>query len=267
MRGSSRPIAVFDSGVGGLPYLEAARLAMPAERFVYLADRAGFPYGVKTRERVVELAVASITSLVRATNPKALLVACNTATELAIEEIRAATPGLPVVGTVPAIKPAAIRSRVGRIGVVATEGAVAADYLTRLAELWAPGCQLIKIGDGRLVEFVERRYLSSTLEERLDAVRPSVQSMRDAGVDVIVLGCTHFLHLSAEFEMLAGAGVSIVDSRNGVAARLASIVAEYGDSERDSTPDEMYLTGDEEFGAVYEGFANRFALRVAGTIA
>lgn len=278
----TRPIAFFDSGVGGLPYLAAARRLLPRERFVYAADRRGFPYGAKSPDEVRRAALAAIDALVRRAAPKALVVACNTATELAIDDIRAAHPGLPVVGTVPAIKPAAALSKAGRIGVVATPAAVAAAYLDDLAERWAAGLTVVKRGDGELVRFVERRYLAAGPEERLAAVRPSVEALLAEGVDAIVLGCTHFLHLYDEFARAAGAGVAIVDSREGVAARLADILASgaMGSGETGAAtgsgagvagsgarePDEMYLTGSGDFGEVYEGFAKAFSLSPAGTL-
>lgn len=273
MHALDRPIAFFDSGVGGLPYLEAARRLLPRERFVYLADRAGFPYGTKGAAEVRLLALVAIRALVAKTDPKAIVIACNTATELAIDAIRDDNPGLIVVGTVPAIKPAAALSRVRRIGVVATEAAVAADYLDGLSSAWAADCEVIKIGDGTLVEFVERRLIASTRDERLAAVTPSVRAMLDRGVDAIVLGCTHFLHLSDEFAAVAGPGVSIVDSRDGVAARLASLLSEASllmpADARDRAGesfDRLFLTGPGEPGPVYGGFADRFGLSSAGTL-
>jgi len=274
MHVDQRPVAFFDSGVGGLPYLAAARCRMPAERFVYIADRAGFPYGTKSRERVVEFALSAIAAMVAETDPKALVVACNTATELAIDEIRAANPGIPVVGTVPAIKPAAALSKSRRIGVVATPAAAAAGYLADLAREWAADCVVVKRGDGALVDFVEQSFIGSTKADRLAAVMPSVSAMLEQGVDAIVLGCTHFLHLADEFSEAAGPGVAIVDSRDGIAARLETVIganrAQRGsgassgtDSYRD---DRMYLTGHGDFGAVHSGFASLFRLSCAGIL-
>lgn len=270
-----RPVAFFDSGVGGLPYLAAARLRMPTERFVYIADRAGFPYGTKSRERVVEFALAAIAALVVETNPKALVVACNTATELAIDEIRAANPNIPVVGTVPAIKPAAALSKSRRIGVVATPAAAAAGYLADLAREWATDCVVVKLGDGALVDFVERSFIGSTKEDRLAAVRPSVSAMLEQGVDAIVLGCTHFLHLADEFSEAAGHGVAIVDSRDGIAARLETVIGANRSPGSSGAPfaadscrdDRMYLTGPGVFGGVHSSFASLFQLSCAGILA
>lgn len=265
-----RPVAFFDSGVGGLPYLAAARNRMPYERYVYLADRKGFPYGTKTKDQVVELATHAIAALVKSVDPKAIVVACNTATELAIDEIRAAHRGLSIVGTVPAIKPAAAMSRNRRIGVVATEAATSARYLTELASRWAADCVLVKIGDGALVEFVEHSYIAASAEQRIDAVRPSVSAMLAQGVDVIVLGCTHFLHLAQEFRDVAGDSATIVDSSLGIVSRLATILGHVeGSSEprQDKANDaSMYLTGSGDVQAVYRDFGSLFGLTIAGTL-
>lgn len=265
MQTDSRPIAFFDSGVGGLPYLEAARRLLPLERYVYLADRAGFPYGTKSAETVIALATKSIAALVAREDPKALVVACNTATELAIDDIRRANPGLQVIGTVPAIKPAAAVSRARRIGVVATMAAAAATYLGDLARASAPDCVLVKRGDPDLVNFVEHRFIDATRAEQLAAVMPAVEAMKREGVDVIVLGCTHFLHVADAFVEAAGPGIAILDSRQGIAARLQSLVKPTAVPASGRKPDAMYLTGTGDFGPVYGGFADRFALVKAGT--
>jgi glutamate racemase len=258
-----KPIAFFDSGVGGLAYLETARRLLPSERFVYMADRAGFPYGTKNRLSVTECSVKAIRALVDRTAPKALVVACNTATELAIDEIRASVPGIPVIGTVPAIKTAAAMPDVARIGVIATPGAIAADYLTRLALEHAAHCTVVSVADGDLVGFVEHRFIGSTCDERLDAVRPGLGKLLGAGVDAIVLGCTHFLHLIDEFKNLAGPRVAIVDSRAGVAARLKHVLGSNLSTTEtldNKGNDEMYVTGPGDIGTVFMDFARLYSL-------
>jgi len=266
MLDNQSPIAFFDSGVGGLPYLEASRQIMPGEHFVYLADRAGFPYGTKSRQEVIDRVTAALNLLVRRVHPKVIVVACNTATELAINEIRTKYHDLPVIGTVPAVKPAAMLSRSKRIGIVATPAAAGAGYLSDLAKKWAGDCHVVKIGDGSLVDFIEKKFIGSTHEERIEAVAPSVQNLLNEQVDVIVLGCTHFIHVTREFSELAGPGVAILDSRNGVSARLESMTSACRNTSKPSIPDEMYLTGKGEFGSVYGAFAERFGLKQAGVL-
>jgi glutamate racemase len=270
MNGTCSPIVFFDSGVGGLPYLDHARQVLPGQRFAYFADRAGFPYGGKAKEEIIKLAVEAAGLIVCSLDPKVLVIACNTATELAINTIRSAHPGLPIVGTVPAIKPAAALSKVRRIAVVATERAVHDPYLLDLAARWAADCHVERIGDGRLVEFVETRLIGSTEAERLDAVRPSVKRALDADSDSIVLGCTHFIHLAREFALLAGPEVRIIDSRLGVTDQLVRILGAQP-SGTNGTEDKkgdamMYLSGPEPFGSRYESFASRFGLVPAGSL-
>jgi len=272
--------------VGGLPYLEIAKRLLPSERFIYFADRAGFPYGSKSGEEVIALAARAVGALIARYHPKAVVVACNTASALALAELRKRYQPTPIVGTVPAVKPAASSSRAKRIGVVATARMAGDAYLSDLIERWAPDCQVLRRGDQDLVDFVENRMLSATREERLAAVRPSVDAMLAAGVDAIVLGCTHFLYLAAEFAELAGPSVRIVDSRDGVAAQLRRVVGALAPAagstlhggapggaalapigqERHDEPDIMLLSGAEPFDAKYASFAARFGLRPEGSL-
>ncbi len=261
-------IAFFDSGVGGLPYLEAARSLLPDESFIYLADRAGFPYGLKTAAEVQSLVLRAIGELVARHDLKAVVIACNTATEIALETVRKAFPLLPIVGTVPAVKPAAALSKKHRIAVVATPRAVEDPYLEQLAGQWAKDCVLTRIGDSRLVTFVENDYIGSTADERLAAVRPSVEKAREGDVDVIVLGCTHFLHVAREFEAEAGEGMLVVDSRDGVAAQLRRVL-ETGPGLAASRKEEkslFYITGKAVAEERYHLFARRFGLELAGSL-
>jgi glutamate racemase len=225
MRGA---IAIFDSGIGGLPYLEPARAALPDESFVYLADRAGFPYGTKTREEVRDIVLGLVSRLVAAYDPKAIVIACNTASQAGLDAVRRANPGLPIIGTVPAIKPAAERTRSGTIGVMATAGAVEDPYLDALIARYAKGVTVIREAAQELVSFVERRAATAGPEERREAARPFVRRLVELGADEIVLACTHYLHLRDDIAELAGPGVEVVDSRAGVARRLKQVLTERG---------------------------------------
>jgi glutamate racemase len=225
---AQRPIAIFDSGIGGLPYLSDARALLPAESFVYLADRAGFPYGTKTRDEVKAIVLGLFSRLVEEYDPKAVVIACNTASQAALDAARKANPGLAIIGTVPAVKPAAERTRSGAIGVMATAGAVEDPYLDALVARYARGVNVIREGAQSLVSFVERRSATAGLEERRDAVRPFVRRLVDQGADEIVLACTHFLHLRDDIASVAGPGVEVVDSRSGVVRRLRQVLSERG---------------------------------------
>ncbi|MEI6873836.1 MAG: glutamate racemase, partial [Spirochaetota bacterium] len=219
------PIAVMDSGIGGLTYLEAARRLLPGLPFVYLADREGFPYGTRNRSEVLAIVVDRVRRLVSYWHPRAVVIACNTASQVALTAVRADNPGIPVIGTVPAVKPAAERTRSHSIGVLATAGAIDDPYLADLVATFAPDEKVTLHGAQALVEFVERDFLDSTREERLAAILPHVLPLVEAGVDEIVLACTHFLHLSEDIASCAADlahsrgqdAAEVIDSREGVA--------------------------------------------------
>ena len=230
---AGRPIVVMDSGVGGLPYLEAARRILPGERYVYLADRAGFPYGTRTREEIEAIVLDRLVRLASAFRPKAMVIACNTASQAALAASRLRLPELPIVGTVPAIKPAALRTRSGTIGVMATEHALVDPYLDDLIARHAPGARVVREPAQDLVAFVERHFVASGTEEREKAVLEHVSHLLDAGADEIVLACTHFLHVAEDIGRVASRlsggprrEVEVVDSREGVARRLRDVLAE-----------------------------------------
>jgi glutamate racemase len=268
-----RPIAIFDSGIGGLPYLEPARAALPNESFVYLADRVGFPYGTKRREEVRGIVLTLVERIVGAYDPKAVVIACNTASQAGLDAARRANPGLLIVGTVPAVKPAAERTRSGTIGVMATEGAVEDPYLDSLVARYAKGVDVIREPAQLLVTFVERRGATASLEERREAVRPFVRRLVERGADEIVLACTHFLHLRDEIAEVAGPGVEIIDSRFGVVKRLKQVLTErglsnaggaagqgLGSKSASKTAGVFLLSGEAPFEAEYRLFAHAFDL-------
>jgi glutamate racemase len=261
----SRPIVIFDSGVGGLPYLDTARSALSLESFVYVADRKGFPYGSKSHDEVRDIVVQLVASLVEAYAPKAIVIACNTASQAALSAVREANPGLAIVGTVPAVKPAAERSRSRVIGVMATAGAVRDPYLDELVARHASGVRVLREACQSLVSFVERRSIDASAEERREAIAPFVGPLVAAGADEIVLACTHYLHLREDIASFAGEGVEVVDSRQGVVKRLKQVLTDCGllcaaaPRAIGSAP-EFLLTGDAPPEPIYGRFAAAFGL-------
>lgn len=259
-----RPIAILDSGIGCLPYLDAARAVLPSESFVCLADRAGFPYGTKSRDEVRRIVLGLVSRLVGAFAPKAIVIACNTASQAALDAARSAHPGLPIVGTVPAVKPAAERSRSGIIGVLASEGAVEDPYLDSLVGRHAKGVSVLREAAQDLVAFVERRAAAAGEAERRAAVEPYVRRLVERGADEIVLACTHFLHLRDDIAAVAGPGVEVVDSRAGVVDRLRKVLAQAGLIEAASPGKIPYglllLTGAAPFEPEYRLHAEAFGL-------
>ncbi|NLX45441.1 MAG: glutamate racemase [Treponema sp.] len=266
---SAEKVLVFlDSGVGGLPYLRQTRSRVPCARLHYIADDAGFPYGTKS-VRVVEDILLDRTKRLRALlMPDFLIIACNTASQIALKALRAAHPDLPIIGTVPAVKPAAEQSPSGCFGIMATERAVADPYLDDLIARYAPEARVIKLPAQGLVSFVEHRYLGSSAEERRRAVEPYVRRLIQEGADRIVLACTHFLHVQEDItacaEALGAHELKIVDSLQGVARRVEQLLgpatARDCPTEEQGQPGRFLLTGEPPFDPLYAVWAERFGL-------
>ncbi len=258
------PVAFIDSGIGGLPYLAAVRRLLPGARLVYAADRKRFPYGDKPPAAIVEAVMSLVGRLVDRERPRLVVVACNTASVVALDALRRGFP-LPFVGTVPAIKPAAAWSASRTIGVLATRQTIEGDYLRGLVEKFARGCEVVGLPANDLVAFVEHDLHRASAAERAARVSREAARFREAGVDTVVLGCTHFLHLERELRDAFGPGVTIVDSREGVARQVARLAGEPGPRD-DSRPDAFYCTGAEPFEERHRFFAREFGLEPAGSL-
>jgi glutamate racemase len=219
-------IAFYDSGVGGLPYYAKARDLLPEARFAYLADTRNFPLGTKAAGEVAGLVMKAVDRIADAFDPDIVVIACNTASLAALEFLRRERPGIRFVGTVPAVKPAVALSRRGSIAILATQGTVESPYTAGLIAEFASSAQVRLEPMGDWVEFVERRWLDSSPDERRAAVVPAVESLLAEGVDVIVLACTHFLYLEPEIRACAGSTASVIDSAEGVARRTAALAQE-----------------------------------------
>jgi glutamate racemase len=266
------PVGFVDSGIGGLPYLAFTRRMLPGERYVYAADRENFPYGEKTPKEITDAVTALTARLVEREHPRLVVVACNTASVVSLAELRARFP-VPFVGVVPAVKPAASLSRRKSVGVLATQRTVEGEYLRDLIERHAGGCRVESFPAGDLVSFVEREMHRCGPEERAERVRREARGFRDAGLDTVVLACTHFLHLEVEFRAELGAGVEIVDSRGGVARQIARLLAEgrggsggQGGAGRPAGRDTLYVTGSLPVEDRYAFFAESFGLALGGIL-
>ena len=218
---ANAPILIFDSGVGGLSVLAPTRELLPNAPIVYAADSAGFPYGTKSDAELASRVPALLGRLVERFHPRLAVIACNTASTIALEHVRSALE-LPVVGTVPAIKPAAEMSKSRVIGVLGTEATVRQGYVDDLAARFASDCTIIRHGSPELVELAEAKLAGD--EVSADAVRAAAQPMFDAPegdrIDTVVLACTHFPLLDDE---LRGAfpNVDYIDGGPGIARRIA----------------------------------------------
>jgi glutamate racemase len=196
----------------------------PAEPVVYVADRAYFPYGERDRDELRGILRELIELLVAREDPKLLVLACNTATVSALSFLREQFPHLPFVGTVPAVKPAVLGSKTHLIGVLGTRRTVDDPYIADLAGRFGGGCSLVPLAAPELVDFVEYRYTAAGADERRRAVLPCLEHFRNAGVDALVLGCTHFLFLLSEFREAAAPDLVVYDSVDGITRRVESLL-------------------------------------------
>ncbi|HEX5238619.1 MAG TPA: glutamate racemase, partial [Sphingomicrobium sp.] len=171
------PILFFDSGVGGLSVLGPTRELLPNAPIVYAADTAGFPYGKRSEAEIASRVPALLGRLVERFRPRLAVIACNTASTIALDHVRAALD-LPVVGTVPAIKPAAEISKSRVIGVLGTEATVRQPYVDDLAAKFAADCTIVRHGSPELVELAEGKLAGEEVE--VEQVRAAAQPMFDA---------------------------------------------------------------------------------------
>lgn len=210
------PIGVFDSGAGGLTILSALRQELPYENYIYFGDTAHCPYGTRSDAEIIELSI-HVSSFLIEQGVKLIVVACNTATQAAINTLRATFSSIHFVGVVPAVKPAARATKKGRIGIAATNQAAKAIYLRQLIDEFAGGIEAFAVGCPELVTLVEQGELDGPEVE--ETVKQALQPILREDVDVIVLGCTHFPALRPVIERITAHQVHIIDSGPAVARR------------------------------------------------
>jgi glutamate racemase len=214
---ASAPIGVFDSGVGGLSVLRQIHTLLPHEVLIYLADSGHAPYGDKSADYIEARAVRLIEHL-QTLGAKAIVVACNTVTGLCIDALRQRFAELPIVAIEPAVKPAALATRSGVIGVLATRQTVASPGLARLVQTHGHGKRIVLQACPGWVERVEAGELDGPATEA--AVAQIVRPLLDQGADTLVLGCTHYPFLVPVISRLAGPAVQLIDPSAAVAREL-----------------------------------------------
>lgn len=217
-------IAVFDSGVGGISVLRHLRKIMPNERYLYFGDSANAPYGTKASQEVQQLALAAAQRLV-AQGVKALVVACNTATAVAIDTLRAAYPELIVVGIEPALKVAADRYPGGQVGVMATPVTLAGEKFHRLLNRFTDRCRISLIGAPGLADLVEEGKQNGPEGEAL--LRPLLLPYRGK-LDALVLGCTHYPFAQEMIRKILGSETVLLDGGEGTAAQTKHLLQARG---------------------------------------
>jgi glutamate racemase len=217
-----RPILFFDSGVGGLSVLAPTRVLLPNAPFVYVADSAGFPYGTKSEAEIAARVPALLGRLAERYHPRLIVIACNTASTIALPAVRAALD-LPVVGTVPAIKPAAALSKARAIGVLGTDATVRQPYVDDLTARFASDCVVLRHGSAELVALAEAKLRGDDApRERYAAILAGLFDQPGGDrIDVIVNACTHFPLVVDELTAAAMQPVAFVDGSGGIARRIA----------------------------------------------
>ncbi len=231
-----KPVLVFDSGIGGLTVLREARVLMPERHFIYVADDAGFPYGDWEEEPLRARIITLFGRLLSSYDPEVVIIACNTAFTLVGADLRATFPERRFVGTVPAIKPAAERTRSGLISVLATPGAVKRAYTRDLIQSFASQCQVNLVGSKHLARLAEAYIRGETVsdEDLMAEIAPCF--VRDEGrqTDIVVLACTHYPFLANMFRRLAPWPVDWLDPAEAIARqarRLVPMVEREADAE------------------------------------
>jgi glutamate racemase len=214
------PLLIFDSGVGGLSVLAEIRKLLPEAPLVYAADNAGFPYGTKSPAEIAARVPALLGRLAERYDPALIVIACNTASTIALDAVRAALD-LPIVGTVPAIKPAATLSKTRAIGVLGTEATIVQPYVDRLAAEFAADCIVVRHGSAELVELTEAKLRGEATEPAAYARILGGLLSRPGGdrIDSIVLACTHFPLVRSELEAASPRPIAFVDGNEGIARR------------------------------------------------
>ena len=236
-------IGIFDSGSGGLSVLKEILKVLPGERYIYFSDNAYCPYGNRSREYVISRA-RTITSILLEKGCEAIVVACNTATAAAIETLRVEFP-VPFIGMEPAVKPAALGTELGVIGVLATAGTLKASKYLNTKGKYENDVKIIEhVGEG-FVELVERGVLSGPEADAV--VEKSLRPLLDAGADIIVLGCTHYPFLIDTVRKIAGPDVRVIDPAPAGACQLVRVLKERGiGPDEGSLSVELLSSGDPE---------------------
>lgn len=238
-------ILVFDSGIGGLSVLREVRVLMPQKPVVYVADDAAFPYGDWDEEPLQERMVGLFGDLIERFRPEIIVIACNTASTLGIHALREAYPDQVFVGTVPAIKPAAERTRSGYVSVLATPGTVKRQYTRDLIDDYGSKCHVRLVGSTRLAALAETYLRGGQTDEQAVAeeIAPCFVEREGRKTDIVVLACTHYPFLVNRMRKMAPWPVDWIDTSEAIARRAASLAKPEADPNAEKpTRDEAFFT-------------------------
>jgi glutamate racemase len=236
-------VLVFDSGVGGLTVFREIKAARPDARYVYLADDAFFPYGLQPEDKLVERIVAVIGKAIDDHRPDLVVVACNTASTIALAALRARFK-VPFVGTVPAIKPACAQSQSRRVAVLGTMATVSREYTRALIREFANGCDVVLVGSAKLASYAEAELAGTPVTDAEIAaeIAPCFVDKDGRRTDTVVLACTHYPLLTARFRSVAPWPVDWLDPAPAIARRVADLLRDRPLAGGDAAPVKIELT-------------------------
>jgi len=242
MTDPASPILLFDSGVGGLSVYDALRKVLPQAPVIYAADLAGLPYGTKTEAQIAARVAGLLGRMAERFQPRLACIACNTASTIALGMVRDVL-AIPVVGTVPAIKPAAALTQTGTIGLIGTEATIRQAYVDDLEAQFASGKRLLRIAAPALVAAAEAKLRGQAVDPALIAEAHARLMAMPGGedIDTLVLACTHFPLLAEELTAAFGPQVRQVDGAAGIARRIVQLLD--GQSFAASHPSRFVVTG------------------------
>ena len=257
----NRPVLFIDSGLGGIPYCREFIGNDIDEPVYYLADCENFPYGPRKKEDLISIISSLTEKMIKKINPKIVVLACNTASISAIVALRQTFAGLLFVGTVPAIKPASIASKSGKVGVLGTERTIADIRGLNLSE-----CEIFGVAAPELVDFIERRFDFADENEKTQIVKKYLAPFHENEIDTLVLGCTHFLYLLKEFKREAYPSMKIFDSLDGITKRIEHLLDENEGAlraQKGLKPDRfLVLTGMQKPDSLWENRARALGFKI-----
>jgi glutamate racemase len=220
---SDQPIGIFDSGVGGLSVLRAIRRELPNETLLYLGDQAHVPYGSRPRDQIRDYAFG-VTRFLLTQGAKLIVVACNTASAVALHDLRQAFPDVPFVGMEPAVKPAAETTHTGKVGVLATPTTFAGELYASVVERFAQDVQIFQSTCPGLVEQIEAGDLDGPQTRQI--LEEALQPMLAMGIDTVVMGCTHYPFVIPLIESITGPEVRTIDPAPAIARQTRRLLTE-----------------------------------------
>lgn len=218
----NQSIGIFDSGIGGTSIWKEIISLLPYENTIFLADSKYAPYGKRSKEEITRLSIKNTEKLLEL-NCKIIVVACNTATTNSIKVLRS-TYDIPIIGIEPAIKPAAIRTKTKKIGVLATKGTLSSDLFAKTSDLYAQNIEVIEVIGTGLVELIEKGQIDTS--EMYELLYSYIAPMIKENIDHLVLGCTHYPYLIPVLKKMLPDQVTIIDSGEAVARQTKFILSQ-----------------------------------------